>query len=726
MICNQIDPSLINHYRIAHSNSDVFISRPSPTMVKDLKDKGKCTIFKDGKINAFCYFCENNETMSEMEWRNHLMAHTGELEFYCRECHTQWAEKVQHGNCSIESMTSVFDGAAAAGTADCNSAMMLVMCKWCNYVQVHKAHIVRHLQNEHNNIDINFNRNIQKVTFIQDMKPITWNLEPHFKFVPENKRFRCGYPKCTTAKNFREFSDLEHHLNDRHSNEIHNFTCQHCNKVFSLNQSGRQAFRSDLLKHFRLHGGLIAECFICNRQYEGQFKIVQHMVIAHPTEAIRYRSITIEENNDIEKLECTMQLKCVRCDVRVESVTKAIEHFMLEHKSLCLDFNTMKMVKRTKDDTTSCFTPNERKVYNCSRKMVCNTCDLPIKSKDMIEHFNRGHPNQEIMLRPGPIYVEQCRMDDRQNDYVNFSENLVFYCTHCHDNWKAGESNHHAYDCIESVHKHWEWVHSTMTEFKPFHFYAVEFVLCVHCKFVGSFDAVKQHSKELHPNELLTISQVSDAKACALCPYVGDDLGQHIKIEHELILRTDKINPTRFTDNTLKRLLNEYVHTKYKCDHCDSHQQLFETKALAQTHSTMKHPTEQFKFTKCTDDSQIKLIAGCCEATLELHEFLDHLADRNHQVLSVCKCSFNTSDLFEFVNHQVEVHQITKDANLLYRRLMLTKFWSTKVIFGNGLVTTKYNLLGTEYDDSKPFQLLIEKLLTVSRERLHFNQMQKK
>lgn len=142
MICKHIDPSLINHYRIAHPDSDVFISRPSPRMVERMLSNSECSIFKDGKISGFCFFCEKTKTMTEMEWRSHLLSHTGELEFYCSECHSQWGGRIQHGTRLIDNTTSVFDQIAKT---DSNTTMMLFMCKRCNYVQVHKPHIIRHV-----------------------------------------------------------------------------------------------------------------------------------------------------------------------------------------------------------------------------------------------------------------------------------------------------------------------------------------------------------------------------------------------------------------------------------------------------------------------------------------------------------------------------------------------------------------------------------------------------
>lgn len=130
-----------------------------------------------------------------------------ELEFFCSECRTQWAEKVQHGSSSIDSKTSFFDNFAAASTAAANtdSSITFFMCIWRNNVQLRKAHIIRQLQHEHTTINTKFNRNNEKVTDIPDWKPITWRLSFSYEFVPEKWRFRCRYTKYMIIKAFHYF-----------------------------------------------------------------------------------------------------------------------------------------------------------------------------------------------------------------------------------------------------------------------------------------------------------------------------------------------------------------------------------------------------------------------------------------------------------------------------------------------------------------------------------------
>lgn len=58
------------------------------------------------------------------------------------------------------------------------------------------------------------------------------------------------------TKGFRSFEDLEKHLYERHANETNNFTCHHCPEEV------------ELMKHFRFHGRLVAECTMRNQEFE--------------------------------------------------------------------------------------------------------------------------------------------------------------------------------------------------------------------------------------------------------------------------------------------------------------------------------------------------------------------------------------------------------------------------------------------------------------------------
>lgn len=247
---------------------------------------------------------------------------------------------------------------------------------------------------------------------------------------------------------------------------------------------------------------------------------------------------------------------------------------------------------------------------------------------------------------------------------------------------------------------------------------------CYHCKLIGSFQEIQRHEKEVHPNEPLIISNVLDQKKCALCDFTGNcvnEMASHFKNEHELVLRMNAFNPTHFTEETLNKLLAINVYKKHKCGYCD---RIFGTKENVENHISTEH-AQPINYTAFFDNHSVKIVAGCCQKEINFHEFLDHLADPNHQFATICsKCKFETTELLEFVDHQAKTHQMVKDADALYRRVMQTRYWASKVIFWTGLTVSKHNLLGTEFDDSKPFENLVEELLTVARKKLTSNSNQ--
>lgn len=328
-------------------------------------------------------------------------------------------------------------------------------------------------------------------------------------------------------------------------------------------------------------------------------------------------------------------------------------------------------------------------------------CENLSKTKGaLIEHFNRDHPRQEIVAKAGKIYVENVAWDKNYKEYskqhLRFDNHMVFYCVAC----QMGAGTNRAYINVFDVHAHWMLTHAKSTEPMPFRFYAVELVSCQHCKLIGSFDELKRHSNTVHPNESLAISNILNSKKCALCDYTGDNLAYHLKMAHELVLRMNAFNLIRFTDDTLSKLLAIDVHKKYKCFYCPV---VHETKDNIKQHIANDHKLP-IKFDVFVDNHNVKIIAGCCQqAAIDMHEFLNHLADPNHLFQTVCsKCNFHTEkldELFEFVIHQINVHNVMIDAELLFRRILKTRFWQTKVMFGNGLECTKHSLLGTEFDD---------------------------
>lgn len=114
------------------------------------------------------------------------------------------------------------------------------------------------------------------------------------------------------------------------------------------------------------------------------------------------------------------------------------------------------------------------------------------------------------------------------------------------------------------------------------------------------------------------------------------------------------------------------------------------------------------------------------ETTLELHN-LDHFADPNHTVSAVfSKCNFRTNDTFEFIGHKVEAHHIAKDTDLMYRRVLLTQFWGTKVLYVSSKQNAQYRQQQTSSYNAAAstlhanFLIFLSIFIKIRLERFHF------
>lgn len=400
--------------------------------------------------------------MSGEEWKHHTLWHTGELEFYCTECSSQLAEKKAHGDCSVDSIVNVCDDANGSGE------LKVFLCRRCNYVQLSKPRMVRHLEHEHDAIDSNFNRNIERITVLPDLRALTWELNAGQKFVNEQDRFRCSIGSC--GGEFSRSGDFRSHFTQYHNNET-TFICPHCNvKIKKLHRH----LETDILNHFQLHGNYLNECVTCGEQCGNEYEILQHIARCHPNESMMYRLSIILPRGAIEKKEFTIWLQCIVCSARFESGSKASDHFIKAHKSFYIDFLAVKMVKRTTaDGVTSCITPTERRVFAFRRSLVCKICDrMPRTMSSLIDHFNLDHPTQEISVRLGKMNCVDTSRDPGYADQLahNFNNYMVFYCVKCRD---TPQETALAFLSVNDVHAHWTLTHSMPPESVPFQFYAI-------------------------------------------------------------------------------------------------------------------------------------------------------------------------------------------------------------------------------------------------------------
>lgn len=135
--------NLLQHYVKDHSEHEVPIARPSPEMANRLRLQHESFEHVNGKIQADCLFCEEIKTMPRWGWQSHLLTHSGEKMFDCKQCHLDLKTRSEHNNMDCKnSVVNVFQTKA-------DGALVCFMCNDCNYFQFSRDRLLNHLRNEH-------------------------------------------------------------------------------------------------------------------------------------------------------------------------------------------------------------------------------------------------------------------------------------------------------------------------------------------------------------------------------------------------------------------------------------------------------------------------------------------------------------------------------------------------------------------------------------------------
>lgn len=298
------------------------------------------------------------------------------------------------------------------------------------------------------------------------------------------------------------------------------------------------------------------------------------------------------------------------------------------------------------------------------------------------------------------------------------SEFIKYRCVHCHDVKQWIETFH----ALKDVYAHWWSSHTDLAELKPFQYYVVEYVSCYHCEAVGThYELVKHHKNEHSPMPFAIVSQINRQR-CALCPYTGTGIIAHFQTMHKFVLKTLSVRqlrcidiPFRLNNTELDLHLNQKLHKKLRCGSCCA---VFDTEREIREHHTKMHKSVKMTIKEFYQDN-VQLICNCCNVHVERHLYLNHVEGMAFE-FNCHKCTFHTNDMLVLVKHDVNAHGCSD--SFIYRCMQFKNrlkrdFLKTRVIFGNGLVVTKQNLLNTKYDDSKQFEVFVDKLVEMKKER---------
>lgn len=134
---------MVYHYKTAHKENEVFVSRLSPEMAEIARSE-QISVERHIKtwmkyLKTMCFFCETIKNFTSHYWITHIRSHTGEYSKVCTECNKTVCYGTHCGHATVEKIT--FDLK--------ESDLKAFICRECNFIQIDEERIRTHLIKEH-------------------------------------------------------------------------------------------------------------------------------------------------------------------------------------------------------------------------------------------------------------------------------------------------------------------------------------------------------------------------------------------------------------------------------------------------------------------------------------------------------------------------------------------------------------------------------------------------
>lgn len=258
----------------------------------------------------------------------------------------------------------------------------------------------------------------------------------------------------------------------------------------------------------------------------------------------------------------------------------------------------------------------------------------------------------------------------------SIDDTIVFACFYCNDRTNIYVKT------FEEVIEHWRRCHSS----ESLRFIASKMGACFYCDKIDIFSKLKAHHQHCHNSKRFIVVDQQNRSKCALCHKIfsTSEMTEHFKAHHDSKQCSNIINPICFTQTEIEQLLK--LHSSH-------------TKEIVRLDQIIAY--------KCGNCNELK-------KTNEI-SFMQHIEqDRFDFFCSMCPpCNFAGKNIREIIQHEMTEHKFTcdtlKHANYLKKRLY-RHFLRTKIIFLNGLVLYKHNMLGTTFDDQQDFWPIKERI----------------
>ncbi|XP_055326720.1 RE1-silencing transcription factor-like [Sitodiplosis mosellana] len=161
-LCKKPQKHFVPHFVREHPESEIPISRPSPTMANLLRQQAQKFTQHKGSLTGICLFCEESKSLPKYRWVVHFLVHTGEKMFRCETCDATYKHKTEHTTCRQEPV-NIHSG---------RDSVMGFICKDCNYTQLYRGNIIKHLENEHGYVGPEEKCHYEKVQLVPDLERI--------------------------------------------------------------------------------------------------------------------------------------------------------------------------------------------------------------------------------------------------------------------------------------------------------------------------------------------------------------------------------------------------------------------------------------------------------------------------------------------------------------------------------------------------------------------------
>ncbi|XP_055908414.1 uncharacterized protein LOC129943172 isoform X3 [Eupeodes corollae] len=645
-----------------------------------------------------------------------------------------------------------------------------VYCSVCNYKTKVRTNMFRHLQLHNQDVDVGSVDPVNPVPCLEKnekhfdkmlnlacssntlgsaVKPKESVKIP--AFVPDMRRYVCGHPGCKyltiTDQMFRS------HLNALHGQEK-GYLCPHCQEeICKKNMCAER-----VVQHLKFHGNKIYQCSECDYFHYTKHVVERHVNEKHSsvslvnlitfdrsenetkksTQPIAGKNVSSSHSTSIEcdtpaespattstppntkmKWECALckhqtatwnqmishansmhsakhQYHCVHCSFGSAHLAHIMDHIDNKHPSKIREAKYVfyKINETPQDkaaDTRPLWSRNDPKRVRSIRGIL-------------MENEEDAERTKKSLSRAG---VDLDDEDEEVIAPVSDSDASVIpgglACFHC--NYTSLE--------ISSLNQHWKSVHwheknSEMVPRLPFFFRIHTVLKCPLCPHVGDQITLKIHLINVHGQRNFCAADPNVPNTCGHCPFVYptkrlDVLTNHYLREHK---PTDAKN---LSSGLLRNLLalgecQVYMQCYFCAEICADKTSIIE-------HERERHKNSNLRYKQIKDEVIYR--CGMCQysSTNELatlRHMIDHFAGFN--VCHFCKSvqsSFNS-----YMQHCYTFHikSLTSFKEIYSFEKIATFLGQMLLIFPNGLIAAKANLLNTQYGNTERVRAMYDEI----------------